>query len=108
MGKRSSFRRRFILLAVVAAPIWIAAAVVAMAVLTPRDAMEAAVVASLAALGIAYGWHRLTRRPWTRQHLMDEIAAVRMCVCCGYDLEGLPSANDGRVVGPECGAAWRM
>lgn len=28
------------------------------------------------------------------------------CLSCGYDLTGIPPADDGCVVCPECGAAW--
>ena len=30
------------------------------------------------------------------------------CPSCGYDLTGLTPEDDGCVVCPECGAAWRM
>ncbi len=28
------------------------------------------------------------------------------CLCCAYDLAGVPTAHDGCTVCPECGAAW--
>lgn len=35
-------------------------------------------------------------------------AARPVCIACGYDLSGLGAAEDGCIVCPECGAAWRM
>jgi len=32
----------------------------------------------------------------------------RRCAHCGYDIRGLPVADDGATVCPECGCAWRL
>lgn len=37
----------------------------------------------------------------------NEKANLGYCAQCGYELKGLPKADDGCTVCPECGAAWR-
>lgn len=32
----------------------------------------------------------------------------RLCLACGYDMNGCKVENDGCTVCPECGAAWRL
>lgn len=50
-----------------------------------------------------------------RSHQQDAIIRFatsedpeRPCPCCAYRLVGLPPEEDGCVVCPECGAAWRV
>ncbi|HLP84500.1 MAG TPA: hypothetical protein VK157_09125 [Phycisphaerales bacterium] len=43
-----------------------------------------------------------------KQHVdWTQIPLVKECLACGYGLEHVPRAQDGCVVCPECGAAWR-
>lgn len=42
------------------------------------------------------------------ERIHRRLAHLRMCLCCGYELEGIPAESDGCTVCPECGAAWRL
>lgn len=45
--------------------------------------------------------------PKKQQVDWTQIPLVKECLACGYGLEHVPRAEDGCVVCPECGAAWR-
>lgn len=65
-------------------------------------AVPIVVVGAYALLVVA--WWTDTR---TFRKMTAECAALPpSCVCCAYDLAGVPTAQDGCTVCPECGAAW--
>lgn len=67
---------------------------------------QAGVVATFAlAIGIAivWGWRH---RDQSRYHRAKSLARIRVCGMCGYSLEDLELAADGKVECPECGAGW--
>jgi hypothetical protein len=42
-----------------------------------------------------------------RESLIAVFVSHDRCACCAHSLTGLPVADDGCLVCPECGAAWR-
>lgn len=56
--------------------------------------------------GIAIGLTRGSRR-WTEPRIVSEVLKEGLCPSCGYNLHGIPVAEDGCVVCPECGSAWK-
>lgn len=36
------------------------------------------------------------------------LVAINRCASCGYNLQKLPTADDGCTICPECGAAWKL
>ena len=65
-------------------------------------AVPIVVVVAYAMLVVA--WWTDTR---TFRRMTAECATLPpSCVCCAYDLAGVPVAQDGCTVCPECGAAW--
>jgi hypothetical protein len=66
-------------------------------------------------VGVTVAFVTLAALPWIGQWVRMGMARARCkrllehgwCGACGYPLQGLPVGNDGCVVCPECGAAWR-
>ena len=75
------------------------------------DAAASATLTRIILLGVGIGLILLRHR-W----VTDEIARVerlygpmpRVCIMCGYDLDGLRTTEEGVCICPECGAAWRL
>lgn len=59
---------------------------------------------------VTFGWSLSRNRvdaKWKKDR--ESVAALpRVCPVCAYRLEGLGEADDGCVVCPECGAAWKF
>ncbi|GJM18983.1 MAG: hypothetical protein DHS20C14_11960 [Phycisphaeraceae bacterium] len=63
-----------------------------------------AMLIAASGLGSVYGiWLPVVQRLTRPVHLAQE-----RCIACGYRLQGLTREDDGCVVCPECGAAWRL
>lgn len=65
-------------------------------------------LALLLGVGAAWGYFRLGVAPPRYEAASRLIAVHRVCVCCAYDLSGLPPDPDGCTTCPECAAAWRL
>ena len=67
------------------------------------------VPATLGAVGLIWGAQRFRpRMPLVDANLLARaIGAEGLCAACHYGLEAIPVEDDGCVVCPECGAAWR-
>lgn len=68
------------------------------------------VVVAAILLGAGVLWASVgarSRRP-DRRVLADFVGRYRLCVVCAYDLAALPPEEDGCLVCPECGAAWKL
>lgn len=72
------------------------------------DALGALVVSIVAGSGAAFGILQLGARPVDVRSAGARLRSCRLCVCCGYDLQGLQGEADGCTVCPECGAAWDL
>jgi hypothetical protein len=64
------------------------------------------VPALVCGVSIAFGVMRRRKQRAGPSTLAAYLAAHRICGACGYDLHAIAPAGDGRVVCPECGAAW--
>lgn len=72
---------------------------------TTLAALVAGSIASIALAAIASRWQLGRRRGATA---VAACVAVRRCPSCAYDLSALAAQQDGCIVCPECGAAWRV
>lgn len=64
--------------------------------------MAAIPIGALPALAIIFVTRRIAANAIAR-----DCVRAGYCASCGQDLTGLPRADDGCLVCPECGAAWR-
>lgn len=55
----------------------------------------------MALVSIRYGWRSV-------RHARDAMLRHGLCPGCAHGIEGIPPQQDGCVVCPECGAAWRV
>ncbi len=70
-----------------------------------KVAIASAQMAVVVAIGILAG------RPFRFREQRRVVAvylAEQLCPSCAYSLAGIPGADDGCVVCPECGGAWRL
>jgi len=75
----------------------------------PLDVSVAApVLGGIVGLGAAFGVLRLTDRTLPVTRVNPLLSECRLCIACGYDLEGVPTADDGCTACPECGVAIRL
>jgi hypothetical protein len=86
-----------------------------MALFAARNAMDPVdsarigpFLAVLLGLAAAWGFFRVGVAPPRYEAAARMIALNRVCICCGYDLAGLPPDPDGLTTCPECAAAWRL
>lgn len=90
--------------------------VVGVALLTPAFFMPHAVILWMYGLPAMTGsvlivWAAMRFRPRMppvdAEALATAVGAEGICAACGYRLDDLPVEDDGCVVCPECGAAWK-
>lgn len=88
--------------------VYIALAIGFAAALPRRLAIGAVLTAfGIGMVGLAVMLDRKGRGQ-TRERNAARLARIGLCLCCDYDLAGLPTEADGCTVCPECGAAWRL
>lgn len=101
-------RLRLVIAVVIGATIGAASWIAADKSLGPQDRIGSVVVALIVAVLTGYGGWRLGVRAPRIEGVAERLRRCRLCLCCGYDLEGLTPESDGCTVCPECGGAWAL
>ncbi|MBC7835908.1 MAG: hypothetical protein H7Y88_12535 [Phycisphaerales bacterium] len=73
-----------------------------------QDVFGSAALAALIGVAAWYGMFRLSYRPPTWGTIGSDLAHCQLCIVCGYDLASIRDGDDGCIVCPECGGAWRL
>lgn len=65
---------------------------------------------TLIIIAIMYQYERLPLRRIRKEKeaSRDRMLKAGLCASCGYVLQGISPEQDGCIVCPECGAAWRF